>query len=847
MADDCDIRLLDPKTKKKIFGDRDISDQAIQRWLADAKAIKQAFDEGVFTKSEMNAQLNDYIKTQRQDMEVAAQVDLADAKIRKKAGKFVQQEAFKETPWEAFSALMTKTVKLGNEAAVSIDAMTRGRVQKYQDHIRNGLVSTNTFALAVSGELDDEVGRVMHALNNGREVPQGLRPESVSIGKVFHEAQMMAYMDMRDAGLPVPFMRNRVVLQTHNPKVIAAKGFEAWAAEVTALKPDIKRLGPTANTPAGLQAALKGIYDEIQAGRYGGMDSLQDGELGNVLAPGRVSSNAIQKRSLVFGPTESVQYMRTYGTATKVGQSVMMDLMSKAKQTSMFERLGDRPRETFQTMIQKEIRKLEVTNPKLADQLKSKQQGLLNQFDEVAGTNSSPASEGWAKVNKFMGPVEAGTKLGALPFRSLANFAGAFVDVQTTTGQSMGESISGIMGEWLESLPDSVRKQYSKDAGDFLQVMQRQMNARMNGPVIGAASKMADMQMRFFGHNIVNDAQAQAIAILNMRAWGDNAHLGFEALNPQMQASMLSMGITKNEWPVVQLAMRETPDGIKIIAPESLGRDMQGPPPKIVYDSMKAAGFKGSAGEYLRGIENRMRAFLIQRGDVATTTAGPRERAVLNMGTKAGTPEGEIMRLVTRFKSFTAQSINISRTFTNATPNPELLKRGILASGDRATMSTVSRMTQYVVFGTALAYLGDSLYRASNGKAPEDPRDVNTWIGAVTKSGLGGMHTDFFLGDWGKSAPGEKPKFNFAETLVGPTLGNVATAASAITNLREGDTRGAKYDLKRIIRGYTPFQSAPLIRGATDYAQREIIDEMLNPGSSDRRKLRELNAARRGQ
>ena len=849
MADDCDIRLLDPETKKKIFGDREISDTVIQRWLADAKAIKQAFDEGMFTKGEMNARLNEHIETQRVGNEVAAHIELANAKVAKRAREFANQPAWDKTPWEAFSAFLTKSVKLGNEAATSIDAMTRGRIQKYQDHIRNGLMSTKTFALAVSGELDDEIARVMHALNNGKEAPLGVRPESVAIARTFNEAQMMAYMDMRDAGLPVPFMRNRITLQTHDTKVIAAKGFEAWAADVMALKPDLKILGTDALTPGGLKKILKGIYDDIQAGRYGVMETIQDGQIGNALAPGSVSENAIKKRTLVFGPEESVKYMRTYGAANNLAQSVMLDIMRKSRQTSMFERLGDTPRQTFQTILQKKIAQLEKSDPKLADVLRGKQRGLMNQFDEVAGTNSSPASEGLAKINKFMGPVEAGTKLGALPFRSIANFAGGFVDVQTTTGQSIGGSVIGIVEEWAGAIPDATRKQYLKEAGDFVQVIQRQMNHRLNGPVIGAASSMADMQMRFFGHNIMNDAQAQAVAMVNMRAWGDNAHLEFGQLNPQLQASMLSMGITKNDWLVLQMAVRETDNGLKVVAPETISRELMGDDANkaaILY-AQEASGFKGSTAEYLRGIENRMRAFLIQRADVATTTAGPRERGLLNAGTQAGTPEGEFMRLMTRFKSFTAQSINISRTFTNATPDPELLARGVLASGDRATVSTVSRMTQYVVFGTLLAYMGDTLYRMSNGKAPEDPRDVETWVGAVTKSGLGGMHTDFFLGDWGKSVPGEKPRYNFAETIVGPTLGNVATAAGVITSARGGETKRAAGDLKRIIRGYVPFQSAPLVRGAADYAQREIIDEMLNPGSSDRRKLREMNAARRGQ
>lgn len=831
MADDCDIKV------KEAFKDRDVPKSKMDQWLEDAQALKEALDQDFISRGEFSKRMNDLIRQRRIGAEGQAMIDLRNRQVAKKLREFVNQPGFEGREVEAFHGILTKSVVMGNESALSVTAKQRGMLTKYTDHIRNALVESKTFQLAISGELDRDVAKVIQAMNAGTEVPLGVRPEAKSIGKAFFEAQTMALMDIRDAGLPVQFMKNRVTLQTHSSQQIRAAGFEKWSADVLSMKPDTSFLGPKASTPEGMREILRGVYDDILTGRYGSAEAVQDGELSAAFGTGKVSTQAIQQRVLTFDPDNTVKYMQTYGGNSTLAQAVLMDLTRKSKQTALFERLGDQPRRNFETMIDRTIAKLQNTNPKGAEKLQGNRARLLSEYDQVTGALSSPGSESLAKINQVFGSLETVSKLGNLGVRAVSNLAGGYADARTTTGQSFGDALLGIVKATAAEVPDAVKKQFYKEAGDFVQVVQSQIRARVlgDGPR-GMLSKLAETQLKFNGHNIMNEAMQNGIAILNQKAWAAQADKAFGDIPAQMQAGMLQAGITKSEWSLFKHAVREADNGTKLVLPEAFTRDANFPP-GVVESAMKESGFKGTMDAYLRGVENKMRAFLIQRADVATTTAGAREISAVQFGTQAGTWEGEMVRLFARFKSFTAQSINISRTFMNSTPNAELLRKGIVSSAPK-DWSTMGLVGQYAVMTTALAYMGDSLIRYASGKEVKDPRQLGTWVDALGKSGAGGLQVDLFTGEW--------HKYNAVEAVAGPTYTAAGKLLSIGANLTQGSPKKAGKDAVKLARSYVPFQSAPLIKGGLDYVQRTTIDEMLNPGSSERRRLRELRAEREG-
>ena len=95
MADNCGTRLLDPEVRKKLFGDREIPDDVVKKWLKGAEEIKDAYDQGHLDTPNFNRAMNDYITERRTTAEVQALVELSDKKKMKSARRFLRQEAWK--------------------------------------------------------------------------------------------------------------------------------------------------------------------------------------------------------------------------------------------------------------------------------------------------------------------------------------------------------------------------------------------------------------------------------------------------------------------------------------------------------------------------------------------------------------------------------------------------------------------------------------------------------------------------------------------------------------------------------------------------------------------------------
>lgn len=844
MADNCGTRLLDPEVRKKLFGDREIPDDVVKKWLKGAEEIKDAYDQGHLDTPNFNRAMNDYITERRTTAEVQALVELSDKKKMKSARRFLRQEAWKGDAVEGFHAMLTKSVRMGNESALSISAKERGMLAKYTDFLRADMVEADTLKLAISGDMDEQIAKALAAIQDGGKPPADIPLEAKKIAETMHTVEMMAFKDQQDAGLPTKFLKKRVTLQTHDAAVIKNTGFDKWYADVQALSPDVSYLGTKALTPDGHRKIFQGIYGDIVAGRYGMMDTVADGQVVDALAPGRLSEQVSASRSIVFSPENQVKYMKMYGDRRTLMQALYTDLARKSKQTAMFERLGDKPRENFVTLIDREIRRLEKSTDEAknaqAGRLRKQRNRLIHEFDQVAGSLSAPANENLAKLTQAIGSMEVVSKLGNLGIRSVANFAGAFADIKTTTGKSFGGEILAMTRETMSAIPESSRKVWSKRYADITMVMNNEIRERLAGNgglgrVVGMSAKIADFQLKINGHHIMNDAFRTGISMVNLMEWADHTGKAFSEIPPHMQAGLLQAGINKDTWPLFQFAVRET-EGRRLVSPEAFGRDQEFPL-DMVERAMAASKFDGSVPAFLRGIENNIHAYLIQRGDVATTTAGPREASALNLGTQNGTFEGTFMRLFTRFKSFTAQSISIMRTFSNSTPNEKLLERGILAS--KKDSSVVGLFAQYMILGAGIAYMGDTLIRAASGREVNSPSDPRTWIDAFAKSGAGGLQVDFFSGQW--------DKYSFLEAAVGPTFAQLNPLAKATNQILNGNPDRAGSTVSRIARNYIPFQQMIGVKLAMDHVGGQYIQEMLEPGYAKRQQLKRLTEERKAE
>lgn len=849
MANDCVNRLLDKEVQKKLFGDREIPESTVRKMLAGVEAIKKAYDEGHMSLPEFNRDLDQYIRDSQLDIETQAQLKLQDKIIKKKAVEFLNQPGVQDQPVEALHAMLTKGNTLLNDGNISIDAVARGRALSVAEHMRDGLGEKGLLDIAVSGALDDEIALAMDAMTRGVDLPAGVTKEAQEIAKVFKEVNDLVFLDTKNAGLPINYRQDRISLQTHNPSKVKDAGFGAWASYVKSLKPDISQLGPHARTPEGLMDVLRQIYDDITEGKYGRMGNIEDGSLVDSSVTARISTGISSKRILSFGAKEQMAYNRQFGNYESLMSTVFFDAESKYRKVSLYERLGDKPRETFESLIDRQISTYTTKRqPKLAEKLKGSKQRLMNEFDTITGQLSIPGNETIATIAQGVGAIEAVSKLGFVGIRSTANYAGAAMQLKNATGKNFLQAHLDLGKEFFATLPKGVQRTWSKELGDVLQIMHQGMSAQIRGNgVPGKLGAMAEFMMKINGQDVINQSAKNAYSALLQREWAMNIGKNFDELHPNMQASFLQMGLTKEDWGLFKHALEDAPNGNKYVTPEAFGRKSL--IPKEELDKViKAKGLrKMSAEKYSRQIESKMRAYLIQASDLVTTTAGSRERSALTFGQQAGTLSGEFVRMLMRFKSFTLQGLNIGKTFMNANVNPELLSKGILKSEG----TNYANLAQWSVSTMAMAYLADTMIRLGQGKEAKDPTKVDTWVDALAKSGVGGMQWDIVNGEW--------DKYSIGAAALGPTFGNIESVGKIATYTKKalkGEKVGffhmdpkkeAAKELTKMVRNYIPFQQALGVRQALDYAQYKVINEALYPGSSaryERRVAREKMAQR---
>ena len=830
MADNCLQKLVSPEIKKALFGEREIPDKVMNQWLGDIQEIKAAYDAGELNDAELNRNMNKYIESKRTANEIEQRTKLGDVLRNKRNREFLNQEGFKGKPVEAFHAMLTKTDTLANSGRSSINAMDRSRLVKYTEHLRDAWINKGIMKQVLSGQLDEEAAVVIDALTRGLDIPKNISADAIEFGKSLKEVQDLQFLDMQDADLPVKFLKRRVSLQTHDSVRVSDAGFDAWSQKVMDLGIDKQYLGPRALTKNGLKGILQGIYGDIVAGKYGNAGAIVDGELIDTLAEGRISSQVSKNRILQFtSPQAQVEYNRAFGSYETMAQTVFSDLKRKSKQIALFERLGDRPRENFEAMIDRQIKDLEKINVNQMQKLRGQKDRLMNEFDQIAGHTSVPGNETIAKIGRTIGALDSLGKLYFTGVRSVTNLANASAEIRNATGQTFLGSFGDIVKDWGSSLPDAFKRTWLKDYADVITTMTGDIGDQMNGGTVsGKLASMGDFMMKVNGQDIMNTSVKQAVAQIQQRSWAREAANSFDKIPEYMQAGLLQAGLKATDWPLFKHMVETAANGSTYVTPEAIGRKLVETEEfkADLKNAMEASGWKKSQESYRRNIEDRLRAYMIQSADIATTTAGARETSRLNFGTRPGTPEGEFMRLMGRFKSFTLQSFSITKTFLNSKANSDLLAKGVLASEGKS----YGLLAQWIALGTALGYVGDTLVRASRGDAPNDPSKPGVWMDSMAKSGVGGMYVDFFNGEW--------DKYDYGASFLGPTLGQIPTLAKGTSKAMKGEFAGATMQASKIIRSYIPFQQAVGMKQLLDFAQYDLMNETLNPGSSEKYRLK---------
>ena len=125
--------------------------------------------------------------------------------------------------------------------------------------------------------------------------------------------------------------------------------------------------------------------------------------------------------------------------------------------------------------------------------------------------------------------------------------------------------------------------------------------------------------------------------------------------------------------------------------------------------------------------------------------------------------------------------------------------------------------------GTMMGYLSLSAKNLLRGKEPPDPKKAGNWAAAFFQGGGLGIYGDFLY-----SELNNRYGNTLQETLLGPTVGDIASFLRVIGDINEPKKAGKK--LLQLAEGNVPFLNLFYTKAAYDYLIGYQLKEMLDPG-----------------
>ena len=640
-------------------------------------------------------------------------------------------------------------------------------------------------------EFEREVSRDMWAATEGK--PLTGSPEAQATAKILVKYQEAARMMQNDAGAWIGKMPGYIVRQSHDMFKIRRAGFDAWRAEI-----EPKLAERTFEGVDNREKYLRNVYNALATGEHY-KERGADDWLGGFKGPGNLAKRTSQERSLHFKSADDwYSYNDSFGSSSLM-ESAVHGLKKAAGNTALMRTWGTNPEAAFLAdldMLRK--RAADRADTKTVDKLKGWL--LQSQFDQVNKVANMPGNPTWAKVGSGLRAVISMAKLGGAVLSSLPDLA--------TKAATLRHQGVGLLEGYQNGLQDFLRgrgKGMEREVSDLLGVGYD----GMLGGVLSRFSatdtipgRMAKLQNQFFKFNALSwwtDGKATGAGLIMAHNLARNTDRAFDALGPQLQATLKRYGIGAEQWEVLRKAEMKLDGDRAYLTPDAIQHM-----PDEAFKGL-ALGKEGKALSRARDdLEIALRSFYIDQVNAAITQGGARERAIATWGTQPGTPVGEAVRSVMQFKLYPI-------TFATRQFGRELSARD------------VPGMVHLILATTGLGFLSMQAKEIAKGRTPRDPTDVKTWVAAMQQGGGLGIYGDFLFGEYNRFGGGG------LETLLGPTVGTVSQVLRAFGEAKSGDFGQAGADLLRTGLGSVPFINLFYTKAALDYLVLYQIQEMMNP------------------
>lgn len=701
-----------------------------------------------------------------------------DASMLKKRNKLFQEKyqrivddrisGYREqglSNYKSVSADLVGTVQSVEGARVSGDSHGKVKQNQIVGRFVKDLEAEGLLTALKSKDLDEEIAEGVFALSGG-ESSRSISKEAKRISELIHNMNEMTRAMTNKAGGYIRKRKGFITNQTHSRFHIKRAGKEAWINSVSPLL-DWQKMG-IADAESRMRL-LSSTYDDVMNGTYFTSENITSNTAGR-LSKGRVFQFTT--------PDAWLKYNKQFGGGSLM-RSVVSNYERVARDIAMIERYGPNPRATINSVVS------EANMTPL-------QQRKINAFaDALDGSADIAVDPTLAAIGQWARAFQIMTKMGGSIFTYTLDLPIKVAKANRQAGMGYFESFSQSYSDIFKSVKSGDKKIVAESYAAGLEGI---IGAIGNGGFsINGEPGAASAALRvFFKANLndwwLNTVKPGAIA-MQTSAHAAQAGKTYNELADTTKNLFKRYGIDDNDWDLIRKGVEKLPEtGRKYIMSDSI-------PDKAV-------------GE-------KYRRMVIDYTDQLVLTPGTYEKVAATLGTRPGTIEGELARLVMQFKSFPITYI--TKVWGEA-----------LYSGEKADIPQILMLSGMLMGAT---YLADTLRGAAQGKTPPDPTNASYVRDVIVRSGMGGIYGDVVLG----YALGGRRE-SFTDSLLGPGLGEVNDLASVM--------RGDK-DLSRFLVKQVPGQNLFYVRPALDYIFLNQMFEHTNPGFSER--IKGYNKKYRGQ
>ncbi len=754
------------------------------------------------------------------EMKLGAAIERRNALLNKRAvleGVDYVNTVWGDAPAKGITAILSGVTSARQGSKASIGASQQALANRYIGAFVSDLIKNGTHKAFISGEFDLQIFQAMKQLATKDADLSSLTKEAVSIAQTIEKYNELARIDANKAGAFIKKLPGRVVKQTHDVYKIRAATRDGWKEFVTTRLDWDKSFPDVPVEERG--KLLDSLYTQFAAGVH---IKLSDKPVTGMRGFANIGKRMSHERVLLWNsPKAEFEYQKQFGKGT-LSESMIVGLTQMAQNTAIMRHLGPNAEANLDSIIQKTKLSLKNKNDELALAAFTQESDKIKRvlWPNITGAVNIPGNAMAAQISGGVRTVESLAKMGGALLSSLSDIAVYGSEVRYQGGTMLGGMSEAIKG-LVAGKPDADKVEILSMLGVVHESMKSAMSRfQAEDGVPGGLSKLSQLFFKLNGLTWWQDSLRSSFALASSHRLAINANKNFNSLGEDLSRVLGLYGIDADKWDVIRKAAQVEDDTRSYLTPEGILQL----PDNVFEEYLTKKGDVSNPSKINRlreDITDELRSYFIDRATTAALEPDARTRSYLNRGFQPGTIEGEVVRHIGMFKSFTAAFMQkiLAREIYGRTTDIESSFVKVLRNGNGELAGLANLIGWTTAFGFGSMVVKDLL----KGKEPRDPSDYKTWMAAMVQGGGLGIYGDFLFGEM-KNRFGGTP----LDTLLGPTAGNINSVIDLFARVKQGDDVAAS--TFKLLLDNTPFINLFYTKAALDYLILYGMSEKMSPG-----------------